>query len=91
MCCRIYDVEKKTKTVEKFRFPNFETINWFAAEKLYEQIKELNMEEKKCPATLLTGLKTLLSALKQWNMEKDVGTCCFIYVSLKMLIVYVLV
>ncbi|KAK4871652.1 hypothetical protein RN001_015776 [Aquatica leii] len=71
MQLQIYDIEKKVKTVEKFRFPYFESINWFAGQKLYQQIHDLNVEEKKCPGTLLTGLKSLLSALKQWNMEKD--------------------
>ncbi|KAF5276696.1 hypothetical protein FQA39_LY06500 [Lamprigera yunnana] len=71
MQLQIYDIEKKIKTVEKFRFPYFETINWFAAQKLYQQMQELNAEEKKCPAVLLVGLKALLSTLKHWNLEKD--------------------
>lgn len=70
--CRIYEIEKKTKTVEKFRFPRFESINWFAAQKLHEQIHELNVQEKTCPTILLTGLKALLPVLKLWNTEKDV-------------------
>ncbi|KAK5639176.1 hypothetical protein RI129_011668 [Pyrocoelia pectoralis] len=71
MQLQIYEIEKKVKTLEKFRFPFFETINWFAAHKLCQQIHELNSEEKKCPDMLLTGLKALLSVLKQWNVEKD--------------------
>lgn len=47
-------------------------INWFAGEKLLQQITELNVEERKCPNNLLVGLKQLLIALKQWNTEKDV-------------------
>ncbi|KAF5283043.1 hypothetical protein FQR65_LT14104 [Abscondita terminalis] len=71
MQLQIYEIEKKVKTAEKFRFPFFETINWFAAQKLYQEISEINVAEKKCPGTLLTGLKALLTVLKQWNMEKD--------------------
>lgn len=70
---RIYEIEKKTKTVEKFRFPQFETINWFAAQSLCEQMHELNVQEKTCPSLLLVGLKVLLPALKLWNTEKDVS------------------
>lgn len=69
----MYEIEKKIKTAEKFRFPYFETINWFAAKMLLQHIQGLNCEEKKCPNTLLVGLKSLLTTLKQWNTEKDVS------------------
>ncbi|XP_022901200.2 lysine-specific demethylase 7B-like isoform X1 [Onthophagus taurus] len=71
MQLQVYDIEKKIKTTEKFLYPHFEMINWFAAQKLLTQITEINSEEKRCPSTLLTGLKSLLSSLKQWNTEKD--------------------
>ncbi|XP_018325995.1 lysine-specific demethylase 7B isoform X2 [Agrilus planipennis] len=71
MQLQVYDIERKIKTVEKFRFPYFETINWFAAQNLLEKLTELNLEEKKCPSSLLSGLKSLLSSLKQWNADKD--------------------
>lgn len=70
---QIYDIEKKTKTVEKFKYPLFETINWYAAKRLMQLLKELNTEEKKCPDNFLAGVKSLLSVLKQWNTEKDVS------------------
>lgn len=72
----MYEIEKKVKTDAKYRYPNFEIINWFAASRLLHQLTEMNVEERKCPNTLLVGLKTLLIALKQWNSEKDV---CFLY------------
>lgn len=72
MIFRIYEIEKKIKTTRKFLYPHFEKINWFVAEHLYQEIKDLNVNEKKCPASLLTSLKALLVALKQWNLEKDV-------------------
>lgn len=61
------------KTPAKFRYPFFETINWFAAKRLLKELKELNCEEKKCPPYFLRGIKALLSILKQWNTEKDVS------------------
>lgn len=72
----IYDIEKKIKTAEKFRYPHFETVNWFAAKRLLQEINEINVEERRCPETLLVGIKALLSSLKHWNTEKDV--CCLI-------------
>ncbi|XP_044764906.1 lysine-specific demethylase 7B-like [Coccinella septempunctata] len=70
----VYDIEKKIKTSSKFKYPYFEMINWFAAVSLYQQIRELNAEERRCPSNLLTGLKSLLTNLKQWNTEKDYNT-----------------
>jgi lysine-specific demethylase PHF8 len=70
----VYDIEKKVKTDAKYRYPNFELINWFAAVHLLKKISEHNTEERKCPSNLLVGLKTLLITLKQWNSEKDYNT-----------------
>lgn len=53
-------------------FPYFETINWFAAQRLLQKITQLNLEEQKCPSYILSGLKSLIPVLKQWNIEKDV-------------------
>ncbi|KRT83807.1 PHD finger motif containing protein [Oryctes borbonicus] len=73
MQLQIYEIEKKIKTTEKFLYPFFETIHWFAAERLLKQITQLNIEGHRCPNNLLVGLKTLLTSLKHWNTEKDVG------------------
>ncbi|CAH0562106.1 unnamed protein product [Brassicogethes aeneus] len=70
----VYDIEKKIKTEQKFLYPNFEMMNWFAGSKLLEQLVELNTEERKCPTYLLLGLKQLLINLKHWNTEKDVSS-----------------
>lgn len=78
---QIYDIEKKIKTADKFKFPLFETINWYAAKKLMQLLKELNGEEKKCPGNLLAGVKALLAVLKQWNTEKDVSVFLCYYLS----------
>ncbi|KAK9889303.1 hypothetical protein WA026_004584 [Henosepilachna vigintioctopunctata] len=70
----VYDIEKKIKTSSKFKYPYFEMINWFAAINLYHEISQLNIEERRCPNSLLIGLKSLLANLKQWNTEKDYNT-----------------
>ncbi|CAH1153396.1 unnamed protein product [Phaedon cochleariae] len=67
----VYEIEKKSKTVEKFLYPNFEMINWFAGNYLLRQLIEMNLQESRCPDIFLTGMKALLQALKHWNTEKD--------------------
>lgn len=72
MQLQVYDIEKKIKTAERFKFPSFEAINWYAAKKIMTQLKEMNSEDKKVPSYFLTGVKALLSVLKVWNTDKDV-------------------
>lgn len=68
-----YDIERKTKTERKYLYPNFITINFFAATKLLEEIIKINMSGgARAPQNLLVGLKALQQAIKHWNSEKDV-------------------
>lgn len=53
-------------------FPTFESINWFAAERLVIILTGINLTEQKCPNYLSAGLKALAACLKIWNAEKDV-------------------
>ena len=71
---RIYEIEKKIHTPEKFRFPAFETTNWYAARTIANDLREMNNVGLKCPLTLLHGVKALIITLKQWNQDKDVST-----------------
>ncbi|XP_050314643.1 histone lysine demethylase PHF8-like isoform X2 [Anthonomus grandis grandis] len=69
-----YEIERKTKTDKKYLYPNFITINLFAAAKLLEEIIKINMQAGGgvgAPENLLSGLKTLQQAIKHWNNEKD--------------------
>ena len=36
---RIYEIEKAVDTPEKFMFPNFETVHWYAAKNIYDTIQ----------------------------------------------------
>ncbi|XP_044009795.1 histone lysine demethylase PHF8-like isoform X1 [Aphidius gifuensis] len=74
MQIKIYELERKMKTPEKFKYPGFETMNWFAAKKLLNELKQLNSEDKKCPDYFLHGVKSLVTILKQWNTDKDYHT-----------------
>ncbi|KAG8320787.1 Lsd1/2 complex PHD finger containing protein Phf2 [Homalodisca vitripennis] len=71
MQLQIYEIEKKIRTPERFRFPAFETINWYAAKRLCEELKMINDEASKVPAYLLVGVKALLITLKQWSQDRD--------------------
>lgn len=71
MQLQIYEIEKKIRTPERFRFPAFETINWYAAKRLCEELKDINDEGNKVPAYLLQGTKALLFTLKQWSQDRD--------------------
>ena len=37
--CRVYELEKRVKTPEKYLFPNFETLHWYAAKHILDEIK----------------------------------------------------
>lgn len=73
MQLQVYEIEKKIKVAAKFKYPAFEAINWYAAKKIMTQLKEINTDDKKCPAYFLLGIKSLLAVLKQWNTDKDVS------------------
>lgn len=41
---RIYDIEKSVKTPEKYLFPKYETLNWYAAKHILDTLRgELNL------------------------------------------------
>ena len=33
---RVYEIEKRIKTPEKYLFPNYETCNWYAAKHMLD-------------------------------------------------------
>ena len=54
----------------KFKFPNYESVNWFASQKLIAQSKSiLSGSPKPLPNYLSNGLKHLMKALKSWTQE----------------------
>ncbi|RZF32794.1 hypothetical protein LSTR_LSTR011440 [Laodelphax striatellus] len=71
MQLQIYEMEKKMETPEKFRFPGFETVNWFAAREICKELKMINKNATQVPQYLLIGVKALLVALKQWHQDKN--------------------
>uniref|UniRef100_A0A8C8BSZ8 Lysine demethylase 7A n=1 Tax=Otus sunia TaxID=257818 RepID=A0A8C8BSZ8_9STRI len=68
-----YEMEKRLKTPDLFKFPFFEAICWFVAKNLLETLKELREDGFQPPSYLVQGVKALLTALKLW-MKKDLVT-----------------
>uniref|UniRef100_A0A8C2YH16 Lysine demethylase 7A n=1 Tax=Coturnix japonica TaxID=93934 RepID=A0A8C2YH16_COTJA len=68
-----YEMEKRLKTPDLFKFPFFEAICWFVAKNLLETLKELREDGFQPPSYLVQGVKALLTALKLW-MKKELVT-----------------
>ncbi|KAL4656720.1 lysine-specific demethylase 7B-like isoform X1 [Arapaima gigas] len=66
MQLRCYEMERRLKTPDLFKFPYFEAICWYVAKNLLETLKELREESCQPPAYLIEGVKALTSALKKW-------------------------
>ncbi|XP_043943217.1 lysine-specific demethylase 7A [Protopterus annectens] len=71
MQLRCYEMEKRLKTPDLFKFPYFEAICWFVAKSLLETLKELREDCCTPPLYLVLGVKALIDALKCW-MKKEV-------------------
>ena len=65
-------MEVRLKTPEKFHFPAFETLQWYAAKHFTQLIKDANQEHKSVNVRLLKGLKYLHVLLKKWRNSKEV-------------------
>ncbi|XP_039616610.1 lysine-specific demethylase 7B-like isoform X2 [Polypterus senegalus] len=66
MQLRCYEMERRLKTPDLFKFPYFEAICWYVAKNLLETLKELREDNCQPPAYLIEGLKALTTALKSW-------------------------
>ena len=40
--CRVYEIEKRIKTPEKYLFPNYETVHWYAAKHILDNLKGID-------------------------------------------------
>uniref|UniRef100_A0A3P8TZL4 Lysine-specific demethylase 7A n=1 Tax=Amphiprion percula TaxID=161767 RepID=A0A3P8TZL4_AMPPE len=66
MQLRCYEMERRLKTPDLFKFPYFEAICWYVAKNLLEMLKELREDNCPSPTYLVEGVKALISALKTW-------------------------
>uniref|UniRef100_A0A665VP46 Uncharacterized protein n=1 Tax=Echeneis naucrates TaxID=173247 RepID=A0A665VP46_ECHNA len=66
MQLRCYEMERRLKTPDLFKFPYFEAICWYVAKNLLEMLKELREDSCPPPTYLVEGVKALIGALKTW-------------------------
>ncbi|XP_061663453.1 lysine-specific demethylase 7A [Syngnathoides biaculeatus] len=66
MQLRCYEMERRLKTPDLFKFPYFEAISWYVAKNLLETLKELREDTCPPPTYLTEGVKALICALKTW-------------------------
>uniref|UniRef100_A0A3Q0R016 Lysine demethylase 7A n=1 Tax=Amphilophus citrinellus TaxID=61819 RepID=A0A3Q0R016_AMPCI len=72
MQLRCYEMERRLKTPDLFKFPYFEAICWYVAKNLLEMLKELREDNCPPPTHLVDGVKALISALKTW-LKREVN------------------
>ena len=70
---KCYEMELRLNTHEKYHFPAFETLQWYAAKFYTQQLKEINANKKCITNRLFHGLKFLNNTLKRWLNSKDVS------------------
>lgn len=68
---KCYEMELRLKTHEKYRFPAFETLQWYAAKFYTQKLKEVNQKRECISNRLYHGLKYLNNTLKRWINSKD--------------------
>ncbi|KTF83012.1 hypothetical protein cypCar_00016586 [Cyprinus carpio] len=66
MQLRCYEMERRLKTPDLFKFPYFEAICWYVANNLLETLKELREDNCQPQGYLVDGVKALISSLKTW-------------------------
>ncbi|XP_016135183.1 lysine-specific demethylase 7A-like isoform X1 [Sinocyclocheilus grahami] len=66
MQLRSYEMERRLKTPDLFKFPYFEAICWYVAKNLLETLKELREDKCQAQGYLVDGVKALISSLKTW-------------------------
>ncbi|KAK7818092.1 hypothetical protein U0070_014687 [Myodes glareolus] len=77
MQLRCYEMEKRLKTPDLFKFPFFEAICWFVAKSLLETLKELKEDGFQPQTYLVQGVKALHTALKVWMRKELVSEHAF--------------
>ncbi|KAG8186564.1 hypothetical protein JTE90_020863 [Oedothorax gibbosus] len=68
---QIHEMEKRINTPEKYKFPTFETVHWFAAPHILEQLKDNNVSKREL-GYLVSGAKALVHVLKIWSSDSQI-------------------
>ena len=67
----VYEIEKASQTPDRFRFPCFEMLHWLVADRIVQDLHDMNGKGVRCPEFLVNGARALQAALKSWTMEKE--------------------
>ncbi|XP_019851976.1 PREDICTED: lysine-specific demethylase 7B-like isoform X1 [Amphimedon queenslandica] len=68
---RVYDMEIRLGTPEKFLHPSYESLCWYAAKNYHQELLE-HIQGSSCPPSyLLTGLSSLAHTLHEWTNKKE--------------------
>ncbi|KAJ1374565.1 hypothetical protein KIN20_037273 [Parelaphostrongylus tenuis] len=75
MQLKVYEMEQRLKkeigTEDRFLFPNFELVHWYAARSfILEQLREANDEGNRADQYIMDAAVALLPRLKEW-MRRD--------------------
>ncbi|GFN93455.1 lysine-specific demethylase 7b-like, partial [Plakobranchus ocellatus] len=68
---KCHEIERNVSTPEKYMFPSYETMNWYAAKSILDIIKDYTEESKAPPEYLVSGGQALAVSLKSWTQRKD--------------------
>ena len=55
------------KTSDKFKFPHYEAVCWYAAVHLVEEMKDMAATGTKIPQCITTGIRALVGSLRHWE------------------------
>ncbi|XP_047501242.1 histone lysine demethylase PHF8-like [Penaeus chinensis] len=70
---QVYEIEKQTAAPEKFRFPHYETVSWYAATRLVTELRDMGAAGTRVPPIMIAGARSLAAALRQWGGENGRG------------------
>ena len=71
---RVYELEKKSRTPLKFRFPSFETCHWLGGRRLVEEMRDYGDANQRCPTYLVLAARSLSAQLRAWAHDASVRT-----------------
>uniref|UniRef100_A0AAY4CYZ4 Uncharacterized protein n=1 Tax=Denticeps clupeoides TaxID=299321 RepID=A0AAY4CYZ4_9TELE len=66
MQLRCYEMERRLKTPDLFKFPYFEAICWYVAKNLLDTLRDCRDDNVQPQAYLVEGVKALIIRLKTW-------------------------
>jgi len=73
---KIYEMENRIKTPDKFLFPFFELTNWYAAPSMVLKLIQDHYKNKVPPEFIVEGVACLIEFLKKWNNESRQENSC---------------